>query len=121
MTRMKVLALYILLCAAGKAPAADWPPPGLSCPPHLVVVFEDGPATGKAKPLFPAHIAFVTAHLKTGDILSMGPSDGGGGLAVFQSSDWDAARRILADEPFTKNGVLKVARHFIWTGCALGK
>jgi uncharacterized protein YciI len=83
------------------------------------VVFESGPAADKAKPLFPAHIAFVTAHLKTGEILLMGPSDTGGGLAVFQATSWEAARHILADEPFTKNGVLKIAQHFTWTGCTL--
>jgi uncharacterized protein YciI len=119
MTRIAALATCVLLCAAGGAGAQDWPPPGLSCPAHLVVLFEDGPAAGKAKRLFAAHIAFVTAHLKSGDILSMGPFDGGGGLAVFRASDWEAARHILAEEPFTKNGVLKVSGHFTWTGCAL--
>jgi uncharacterized protein YciI len=103
---------------AGGARAKDWPPPGLSCPSRLVVLFENGPAAAKAKRLYPAHIAFVTAHLKSGDILAMGPSDSGG-LAVFRVSNWEAARQILADEPFTKNGVLKITRHFIWTGCAL--
>jgi hypothetical protein len=119
MNGIKVLASCILLCAAQAAPAEDWPPPGLSCPSHLVVLFEDGPAVDKGKLLFPAHIAFVTARLKSGDILSMGPSDSGGGMAVFRTSNWDAAGQILADEPFTKNGVLKIARHFTWTGCEL--
>ena len=84
-----------------------------------MVVFDDGPAAAKAKSLFSAHIAFVTARLKAGEILAMGPSDTGGGLAVFQAPSWDAARKILADEPFTRNGVLKIARHFTWTGCGL--
>lgn len=119
MNRIGALASCVLLCAAGGARARDWPPPGLSCPAHLVVLFENGPAADKAKRLYAAHIAFVTAHLKSGDILAMGPSDSGGGLAVFGGSDWKAARQILADEPFTKNGVLKIARHFTWTGCAL--
>lgn len=119
MTRIGALAGCLLLCAAGGARAKDWPPPGLSCPPHLVVLFENGPAADKGKQLYSAHIAFVTAHLKSGDILAMGPSDSGGGLAVFRVSSWEAARQILADEPFTKNGVLKITRHFTWTGCAL--
>jgi uncharacterized protein YciI len=84
------------------------------------VVFESGPGLNKAQRLFPDHIAFVTAHLKTGELLSMGPSDTGGGLAVFQAAGWETARRILADEPFTKNGVLKIAQHFTWTGCTMG-
>jgi len=119
MNRVATLASIVLLCAAGGADAKDWPPPGLSCPPRLVVLFENGPAADKGKRLYSTHIAFVSAHLKSGDILAMGPSDSGGGLAVFRASNWEAAQQILADEPFTRNGVLKITRHFTWTGCAL--
>ena len=119
MAKMAACATSILLCLTAGASAANWPPPGLSCPARTVVLFDDGPAAAKAKALFPVHIAFVTAHLKAGDLLAMGPSDGGGGLAVFRTSRWEVARQFLADEPFTKNGVLKVARHFTWTGCAV--
>lgn len=119
MNRTGALASCLVLCVAGGGRAKDWPPPGLSCPPHLVVLFESGPAADAGKRLYSAHIAFVTAHLKSGDILAMGPSDSGGGLAVFRDSGWEAASQILADEPFTKNEVLKITRHFTWTACAL--
>ncbi|MDB5582299.1 MAG: hypothetical protein JWR80_7475 [Bradyrhizobium sp.] len=119
MNRTGALASIVLLCAAGGARAEDWPPPGLSCPPHLVVLFKNGPAADKGRRLYAAHIAFVTAHLESGEILTMGPSESGGGLAVFRNPDWRAAQQTLADEPFTKNRVLKITRHFTWTGCAL--
>ena len=113
-----VAALALTLMASGASAAADWPPAGLTCPSRTVVIFGPGPSPEKASSLFATHLAFVRAHLQSGDALVMGPLGTDGGLAVLPGTDWGAIGRFLDEEPFTRAGVLRVVRHDIWAACA---
>lgn len=108
--------VFALLASSSRA--TDWPPSGLSCPARTVVIFAPGAAPEKAKELFPAHLAFVRAHLQAGDALVMGPLGADGGLAILPGTDWSAIGRFLDDEPFTRAGVLRILRHDVWAACA---
>jgi hypothetical protein len=33
------------------------------------------------------------------------------------ASDWSQVQAILNDEPFTHEGVVKIARHDVWNAC----
>jgi hypothetical protein len=36
---------------------------------------------------------------------------------LFAAGDWSQVQAILNDEPFTQEGVLKIASHNVWNAC----
>ena len=121
--RTLVLTVLAVFCAASTAvKAADWPPPGLTCPQRTVVVFKSGPNPDQVASLYSAHLAFIISHLRAGTLLSAGPfSEAEGGVMIFRNKDWNAIEQILVGEPFTKGGVFAIARHMVWNACELAK
>src|SRR5476649_8434 len=115
---MKLLISTILavVCAVSTAAkAADWPPPGLTCPQLTLVVFKSGLKSDQATALYSAHLDFIISHLRAGDILTAGPfSEAEGGVMIFRNKDWSAVEQILVGEPFTKSGVFAIDRHVVW-------
>jgi uncharacterized protein YciI len=122
---MKLLVSTVLavVCATSTAAkAADWPPLGLTCPQRTLVVFNSGSKPDQATVLYSVHLAFISSHLRAGDILTAGPfSEAEGGAIIFRNKDWSAVEQILVGEPFTKGGVFAIARHVVWNACELAK
>ena len=40
---------------------------------------------------------------------------------LFAASEWSQVEAILNDEPFTHDGVLKIASHDVWNACEAAK
>jgi uncharacterized protein YciI len=99
------------------------PPPGMQCPQRTLVLFEPGPNWEKAGQFAPRHLAFVLQQLKAGRILSAGPLEGTppGAAMLLASGDWSQVDALLNEEPFTREGVLKIARHDVWNACEAAK
>jgi uncharacterized protein YciI len=115
-----VLAVVCAVSTAAKA--ADWPPPGLTCPQRTLVVFKPGLKSDQAAALYSAHLDFIISHLRAGDILTAGPfSEAEGGVMIFRNKDWSAVEQLLVGEPFTKGGVFAIDRHVVWNACELAK
>jgi uncharacterized protein YciI len=96
------------------------PPPGMQCPQRTLVLFERGPHWDKAAQVAPRHLAYVLQQMKSGKILSAGPTEAGAQPAaamVFAAGDWSLVQAILGVEPFTHEGVLKIASHNVWSAC----
>lgn len=99
--------------------ALQWPPPGMQCPRRTLVLFERGPNWEKASQVGPQHLAYILQQMKSGKIISGGPMEGGQPAAamLFAAGDWSQVEAILNDEPFTHEGVLKIASHNVWNAC----
>jgi len=97
----------------------QWPPPGMQCPQRTLVLFERGPHWEKAAQIAPQHLAYVLQQMKSGKILAGGPMEGvqPSAAMLFAASDWSQVDAILNDEPFTREGVLKIASHDVWNAC----
>jgi len=120
-----MLSMRVLLfLAAGLLLAqGQWPPPGMQCPQRTLVLFERGPNWDKASQVAPKHLAYMLQQMKSGKVLSSGPIEGGPPAAamVLAASDWSQAQAILNDEPFTHEGVVKIASHNVWNACEAAK
>ena len=65
--------------------------------------------TGAERSAFDAHAAWLRTLLADGVLIVAGPCLGqvNTGIAIFEASDEDTARRIVADEPVTSGGYLR--------------
>jgi uncharacterized protein YciI len=115
----KVMLLLITAAAFAQRP---WPPAGLRCPEVTLVLFEAQPANAaKAKDLFNEHLAFLTAQMKAGKLVSGGPTADRRGVMLFSTTDWPPIEELLKQEPFLREGVMKIASHTVWTSCSAEK
>ena len=91
----------------------------MQCPQRTLVLFERGPNWEKAATVAPQHLAYILQQMKSGKVLSGGPMQGVTPAAamLFASGDWSQVEAILSDEPFTHEGVLKIASHGVWSAC----
>jgi hypothetical protein len=110
----------------GKQVAAAAPhlsPPGMECPLRTLVLFERGPNWDKAAKMAPEHFAYILQQMKSGKVLSGGPLEGAPPRAamLFAAGDWGQVEALLKLEPFTREGVLKVASHEVWNACEAAK
>lgn len=72
------------------------------------------------KPLTQQHLAFVTAMLQSGKVLSVGPfADHESAAVIYASTDWDQIQEMMKDDPFLKAGLMKATQHYVWTACVL--
>jgi uncharacterized protein YciI len=99
--------------------AQQWPPAGMQCPQRTLVLFERGPNWEKAGQVAPRHLAYMLQQMKSGKVLSSGPLEGAQPAAamLLAASDWSQVEAILSDEPFTHEGVVKIASHNVWNAC----
>ena len=84
---------------------------------HPFLILRRGPNWSRVGEFVPAHLEFIKKLRASGKIAASGPIEGESEVAaifVFQRMPDDEARRLMADEPFVKNGVLTVEPHRWW-------
>ena len=86
---------------------------------RLMVRFGAGPTWSsgsvREQPDWDAHAEFVDALIERGTFVMGGPcSDNSGSMSLLEGIDADEARRILADDPFMKNGVFELVEIREW-------
>ena len=86
---------------------------------RLMVRFRAGPTWSsgsvREQPDWDAHAEFVDALIERGTFVMGGPfSDNSGSMSLLEGIDADEARRILADDPFMKNGVFELVEIREW-------
>ncbi len=86
-----------------------------------MAILDEGPNVARGKELYQQHIEYVLRNMNSGKILAAGPTDGHTAIMVFATRDWAEAEGILKDEPFTREGVLKIASHYLWNACEATK
>ena len=123
-----MLCMRMLLFLIGGLLLAQqqWPPPGMQCPQRTLVLFQRGPNWEKLpmlRDVAQKHLAYILQQMKSGKILSGGPMEGVQPAAamLFAAGDWSQVEAILNDEPYTHEGVLKIASHDVWNACEAAK
>ena len=118
-SRYDLFMRMILFLTAGLLLAQGPSPPGMRCPQRTLVMWERGPNWDKARDVAPKHLAYMLQLMKSGKVLSAGPTQGTqpAAVGVFAAGDWAGVESVLKDEPFTREGVLKVASHTVWSAC----
>jgi uncharacterized protein YciI len=112
----------LFLVAAVALAQRPWPPPGMQCPQRIVVITEVQPdSSAKINEFYDQHLAYILPFMKSGKVLSAGPTSDSRGVIVFATKDWAEAEEIMKKEPFTREGVMKIASHIVWNACEAGK
>jgi uncharacterized protein YciI len=112
----------LFLVAAVALAQRPWPPPGLQCPQRTLVITDiNQENASKINEFYDEHLAFLGPLLRSGKILSAGPTDDGRGLLVFESKDWAEVEALMKKEPFTREGVMKIVSHTVWQACEAAK
>ncbi|BCK54544.1 YciI family protein [Nocardia wallacei] len=63
----------------------------------------------------PAHRAWLSGLVDQGVVLSTGPyPDGSGALILFRAADAAAMEKLLAEDPFARQGVIDAKRFVQW-------
>ena len=75
----------------------------------------------KINDFYDEHLAYIVPLMKSGKVLSAGPTDDGRGVIVFATKDWSEAEAIMKKEPFTREGIMKIASHTVWHACEAAK
>jgi uncharacterized protein YciI len=119
LTGMRKLLFLVAAAAFAQRP---WPPPGMQCPQRILVIMElQQEGASKINELYDQHIAYLVPLLKSGKLVSAGPTADNRGILIFATKEWSEAEEILKEEPFTQAGVMKVASHTVWNACEAGK
>jgi uncharacterized protein YciI len=119
LTDMRKLLFLVAAVALAQRP---WPPPGMRCPERTLVITDLVQANAsKINEFYDEHIAFLVPLLKSGKIISAGPTDDGRGVLLFGTKDWTEVEAILKKEPFTREGVMKIVSHSVWKACEAAK
>ena len=118
----KLLFVLPILVAAAALAQRPWPPPGMQCPERTVVIYD---IVQNKMPLidkfYDEHIANLAALMKEGKIASSGPTEDGRGILIFNGTNWAEIEGILKKEPFTREGIVKMASHTVWRACEPAK
>ncbi|WP_019929796.1 YciI family protein [Nocardia sp. BMG111209] len=63
----------------------------------------------------PAHRDWLSGRVDAGVVLSTGPyTDGSGALLLFRADDAEALEKVLAQDPFSRAGVIDAVRFAQW-------
>jgi uncharacterized protein len=112
----------LFLVAAVALAQGPWPPPGMRCPERTLVITELQKANAeKLGQFYAEHLAFLTPLLKSGKIVTAGPTADGRGILIFATKDWPEIEALMKKEPFTREGVMKTVSHTVWTACETEK
>jgi uncharacterized protein YciI len=115
----KLLFLLVAVVARAQSPP---PPEGLRCPERTLVLFDfQQENAAKAKQFHDEHLAYMVSLMKAGKVLSAGPTVDGRAVMIFAMTDWAEVEAILKKEPFTREGVMKMTSHTVWTACEAEK
>jgi uncharacterized protein YciI len=111
---MKKLCLLIAVAALAQD---HGPPPGMRCAQRTLVTYNFVDSDKRAQ-LHPQHVAYILSLLKSGKLLLAGPMESGQtATGVFATTNWADIENMMKDEPFTREGLLKVASHEVWNAC----
>ena len=66
-------------------------------------------------------MAYIVPLMKSGRVVSSGPTADGRGVIVFATKEWSEAEAIMKNEPFTREGIMKIASHTVWNACEVAK
>jgi uncharacterized protein YciI len=112
----------LFLAAAVALAQRPWPPPGMQCPQRTLVIVEmPQENTAKIDRFYDEHIAFLLPLLKSGKVLSAGPTTDGRGAIVYASADWNEVETLMKKEPFNREGITRVVSHTVWNACEAAK
>jgi len=75
----------------------------------------------KLNRFYDEHIAFLRPLMKSGKVVAGGPTTDGRGVMLFTTTDWAEVEGILKKEPFTREGLAKLASHTVWNACEAAK
>jgi uncharacterized protein YciI len=106
----------LFLVAAVAFAQRPFPPPGMKCPERTVVYIKIADSS-KIDQFYDEHLAFLLPLMKSGKILSAGPTDDGGGVVIYNTTDWTEVESMMKKEPFAREGVTKVVSHTVWRAC----
>ena len=90
-------------------------------PRLFAVIRSRGPAWQAGRPMeeqdeWPSHAVFMTALHRDGFVLLGGPLDGTPDvLLIARANDADEIRARLADDSWTRNGLLRITQIVPWT------
>lgn len=119
--RKFVFGLLLLVSAAALA-QRQWPPPGMACPERTIVLYDvQQDKVDKMQQFYEEHLAYVLPLMKSGKVVSAGPTQDGRGVLIFAGKDWAEIEAILKKEPFTREGVMKMTSHTVWNACEAAK
>lgn len=94
----------------------------MKCPERTVVIYDvvedKAPLIEK---FYDEHLANLKELMKSGKIVSAGPTEDGRGVLIVNGTDWAEIEPMLKKEPFTREGVMKMTSHTVWRACELEK
>jgi uncharacterized protein YciI len=112
----------LFLAAAVALAQRPWPPPGMQCPERTLVITEVQLSNeDKINKLYGEHLAYIVPLLKAGKVISAGPTADGRGVLVFATKEWSEVETIMNNEPFMREGLMKIASHTVWNACEAAK
>jgi uncharacterized protein len=88
---------------------------------RVVIRFSAGPAWARGEsvreqPEWDAHAEYIDDLIEKGTMVMGGPfSDNLGSMSLWEGVDAEEARRIIAEDPFIKNGVFMLEEVRDWT------
>ena len=118
----KIVFAMLLLAAAVALAQRPWPPPGMQCPERTIVMYdivqEKAPLIEK---FYDEHLANLAQLMKSGKILSAGPTEDDRGILIVNGTNWAEIEAMLKKEPFTREGIMKMTSHTVWRACETAK
>jgi uncharacterized protein YciI len=110
----------IFLAAVAAFAQRPWPPPGMQCPERTIVLIKIADQS-KINQFYDEHVAYLVPLMKSGKIVSAGPTDDGNGVLVYNSTNWAEIEAMMKKEPFTREGITQVVSHAVWRACEAAK
>jgi len=119
---MRKFGLVLLLVVAAALAQRPWPPPGMQCPERTIVMYDVVPEkAANIDKFYDEHVANLVQLMKSGKVLSAGPTEDQRGILIFNGTDWSEIEGILKKEPFTREGIMKMTGHTVWRACEAAK
>jgi uncharacterized protein YciI len=75
----------------------------------------------KINDFYDEHIAYLVPLMKSGKVVSAGPTTDRRGVILFATKEWSEAEALLKKEPFMREGIMKTTSHTLWSVCEAGK
>jgi uncharacterized protein YciI len=119
-----LLEIFLLFLAASQAPQQPkFAPPGMDCTLKTIVLTKAGPNLPKIQEFLPEHLKVNSEWMKSGVVLAAGPTAEQplNGLSIFNSTNPEAVRDLMKNDPFIANQVLVVEKLVPWQHCVAQK
>jgi uncharacterized protein YciI len=71
----------------------------------VVIGESSGASMEKIMSVYPRHKIIAEKFISSGDVIGIGPFDGGGNMAIFKNHE--AAERFVKEDPFILEGLVK--------------